>query len=143
MMKNKILISVFLLTLFIVPAKSQEQVNLSGFLRNYTGVLTGQGNEFSILQNTFDFNLETKGSRTALKVNPYLYHYSDRKLELGLREAYLDLYFNHFDLRVGKQQIIYGKAEGVFITDVVAPKDLREFCCPNLMKYGWGLRLQN
>jgi hypothetical protein len=45
MMKSKILITVFLLTLFIVPAKSQEQVNLSGFLRNYTGVLTGQGNE--------------------------------------------------------------------------------------------------
>ena len=139
MMKNKILITVFLLTLFIVPAKSQEQVNLSGFLRNYTGVLTGQGNEFSILQNTFDFNLETKGSRTALKVNPYLYHYSDRKLELGLREAYLDLYFNHFDLRVGKQQIIYGKAEGVFITDVVSPKDLREFLLPEFDEIRMGV----
>lgn len=114
----------------LLPVQAWDNLSIYGFMRNYTGVLAGQDQEFSILQNTFDFNLETRGTRMALKVNPYLYHYFDSELELGLREAYLDLYFDHFDLRVGKQQIIYGKAEGVFITDVVSPKDLREFLLP-------------
>jgi hypothetical protein len=138
-MKMKFLTAVLLLSVIVLPAQAQENIQLSGFMRNYTGVLTGQENEFSILQNTFDFNLETRGSRMALKVNPYLYHYFDRDLELGLREAYLDLYFNNFDLRVGKQQIIYGKAEGVFITDVVSPKDLREFLLPEFDEIRMGV----
>jgi hypothetical protein len=139
MMKRNLLITAFLLAAFALPAGAQDNLNFSGYLRNYTGVLTGQDNAFSILQNTFDFQVETRGSRMALKVNPYLYHYFDRDLELGIREAYLDLYFEHFDLRVGKQQIIYGKAEGVFITDVVSPKDLREFLLPEFDEIRMGV----
>lgn len=138
-MKLKILLTGILLAVIWLPAGAQDNLNFSGFLRNYTGVLTGQGNEISILQNTLNFNVETRGTRMALKVNPYLYHYFDRDLELGLREAYLDLYFNNFDLRVGKQQIIYGKAEGVFITDVVSPKDIREFLLPEFDEIRMGV----
>ncbi|MDX9904028.1 MAG: DUF1302 family protein [Bacteroidales bacterium] len=108
-------------------AMAQENVSISGFVRNYTGVLTTGGNDFSILQNTFNLVLEKKSDKVAFRVNPYLYHYFDNDLELGLREAYLDLNFSNFNLRAGKQQIIWGKAEGVFITDIVSPKDLSEF----------------
>ena len=51
----------------------------------------------------------------------------------------MDLYFDNFDLRIGKQQIIYGKAEGVFITDVVSPKDLREFLLPDFEEIRMGI----
>jgi hypothetical protein len=47
--------------------------------------------------------------------------------EMNLREMYIDLYFDNYDLRIGKQQIIWGKADGLFITDVINPPDLREF----------------
>jgi predicted DNA-binding protein YlxM (UPF0122 family) len=50
---------------------------------------------------------------------------------LQLRELYLDLYFNNFDLRIGKQQIVWGKADGAFITDVVSPLNLSEFLLPD------------
>jgi hypothetical protein len=68
----------------------------------------------------------------ALKVNPAFTYYASEEqgLEIDLKEAYLDLYFDQVDLRIGKQQIIWGKAEGVFITDVVSPKDLSEFLLP-------------
>jgi hypothetical protein len=49
------------------------------------------------------------------------------------------MYFDKFDLRVGKQQIIYGKAEGVFITDVVSPKDLSEFLLPDFDEIRMGV----
>ncbi len=60
-----------------------------------------------------------------------IYHdYSD-SLTFRLREAYLDLYFGNFDLRIGKQQIVWGKADGVFITDMVSPKIYSNFYYPN------------
>jgi hypothetical protein len=130
-MKSKYRYLTILLIFIGLTAKAQDAPVISGYVRNYTGVLTAENNEFSILQNTLSVNIEKKYGRVAFKANPYLYHYFDRELELGLREAYMDLNFDNFDLRIGKQQIIYGKAEGVFITDVVSPKDLREFLLPD------------
>ena len=119
------------LLLIFFSSTGQNNVNISGYLRNYTGILTTGNHDFSIIQNTFNLNFTGKSDKIGFMVNPYVYHYFDRDLEPGLREAYLDLHFNRFDIRVGKQQIIYGKAEGVFITDVVSPKDLQEFLLPD------------
>ena len=140
-MRQKIVFTTILLSLVVGIGYAQEDegIDISGFARNYTGVLTGGDNSFSIIQNTFSLNLEQKKEKIGFKVNPYLYHYFDRDLELGLREAYLDLRFDNMDLRVGKQQIIYGKAEGVFITDVVSPKDLREFLLPDFNEIRMGV----
>lgn len=123
-------IKLFLLLAFSTwtfQAIAQENISISGFVRNYTGVLTNGEKDFSILQNTLNIVLEQKKEKIAFRVNPYLYHYFDNDLELGLREAYVDLNFSNFNLRAGRQQIIWGKAEGVFITDIVSPKDLSEF----------------
>ena len=136
----RLVIIVFLIFLAgFTGLKAQENLSISGYVRNYTGVLTAEPNHFSVIQNTLNLNFENRGDKVAFKVNPFLYHYSDRKLELGLREAYLDMYFTNFDIRVGKQQIIWGKAEGVFITDIVAPKDLREFLLPDFEEIRIGI----
>lgn len=126
-MKHIRLLPVLVFSILAFPAMAQENVSISGYVRNYTGILTNGEKDFSILQNTLNLILEQKKDKIAFKVNPYLYHYFDNDLELGLREAYLDLNFSNFNLRAGKQQIIWGKAEGVFITDIVSPKDLSEF----------------
>lgn len=103
---------------------------ISGFVRNYTGALYNNG-DFSILQNTFNLDLTKSGDKIALKANPMLYHYNADSLDLRLRELYVDLYFKNFDLRIGKQQIVWGKADGTFITDVVSPLNLTEFLLPD------------
>ncbi|TVQ16159.1 MAG: hypothetical protein EA361_04550 [Bacteroidetes bacterium] len=141
-MKTKIVLITMLAAVLSLPAWAQlgnDNIRFNGFVRNYTGVLTNEAGDLSILQNTFNLNFNSRGDKVAFKVNPYLYHYNDRELELGLREAYMDMYFNNFDLRIGKQQIIWGKAEGVFITDVVAPKDLREFLLPDFDEIRLGI----
>ena len=138
-MRIKVYIVIILVAFLSQLAKSQSGPAISGYVRNYTGVLTSEGNEFSILQNTLNLNFEQRTGRVGFKVNPYLYQYFDRGLEIGLREVYLDMYFDKFDLRVGKQQIIYGKAEGVFITDVVSPKDLSEFLLPDFDEIRMGV----
>ena len=122
----KIFWVVFALFIFINGAQAQI-LNWSGYARNYTGMLLTENNEYAILQNTFNLNVEQSKDKVAFKVNPYIYQYPNQEMEIGLREAYMDIYFNVVDLRVGKQQIIWGKADGVFITDIVSPKDLSEF----------------
>lgn len=95
---------------------------------SYSYLITSAGQHSAAsLICSLNLILEQKSDKVAFRVNPYLYHYFDNDLELGLREAYLDLNFSNFNLRAGKQQIIWGKAEGVFITDIVSPKDLSEF----------------
>ncbi len=104
-----------------------DGLQITGYVRNYDGVLLNDDMDFSIVQNTLDLNFSMQTSKVGFKVNPYIYQYSDKTTVFDVREAYLDLFFNSFDLRIGKQQIIWGKADGVFITDIISPKDLTEF----------------
>ena len=113
--------------LLLATTLQAQSVSLTGYVRNYAGVLLHGDREYSIIQNTFNLNVEQSKGKVAFKVNPYIYQYPDLPMEFKLREAYLDIYFNTVDLRIGKQQIIWGKADGVFITDIVSPKDLSEF----------------
>jgi len=44
-----------------------------------------------------------------------------------LRELYVDLLSNRLDLRIGRQQVVWGTADGVKILDAVNATDMREF----------------
>src|SRR5438067_8147520 len=55
----------------------------------------------------------------------------DQKTEISLREAILSAAVGALDVRVGRQQIVWGEAISTFITDVVNPKDFREFILPD------------
>jgi hypothetical protein len=50
---------------------------------------------------------------------------SDSGMEL--REAFMDYTAEKWDLRTGRQIIIWGKADGLAITDIISPKDYTEF----------------
>lgn len=111
-------------------AVAQPKVGIDGFVRNYTGMLYENG-DFNMLQNTLNLNFNLMGDKMALKANPMLYLYGIDSLDFRMREIYLDLYFKSVDIRVGKQQIVWGKADGVFITDIVSPLNLTEFLLPD------------
>ncbi|MCK5170762.1 MAG: hypothetical protein KAQ75_12865, partial [Bacteroidales bacterium] len=132
--KGLILILILIASQF-VKAQTPE---ISGFVRNYTGALYDNG-DFAILQNTLNMNITKSGDKIAFKANPMLYHYNADSLDLRLRELYLDLYFTNFDLRIGKQQVVWGKADGVFITDIVSPLNLTEFLLPDFDEIRTGI----
>ena len=127
-MKSKGLI----LILLIVASQFSvaQNVDISGFARTYEGILYDNG-EFGIIQQTLNLNFEKMGDKVAFKVNPLVYLYKTDSLDFRMREIYLDLYFENFDIRIGKQQVVWGKADGVFITDVVSPLNLSEFLLPD------------
>jgi hypothetical protein len=47
--------------------------------------------------------------------------------ELELRELYVDAYLGSTYLRLGKQQIVWGEADGLKVLDLVNPQNFREF----------------
>jgi hypothetical protein len=55
----------------------------------------------------------------------------DQKADVSLREAILAVSRGDLDVRLGRQQIVWGEAIGTFVTDVVNPRDFREFILPD------------
>ena len=52
--------------------------------------------------------------------------------ELELREFYLDHYVGDVFVRLGKQQIVWGQADGLRVLDVLNPLSYREFILPDI-----------
>ena len=55
----------------------------------------------------------------------------DQKTELDLREALFSVSPGDLDVRLGRQQIVWGEAISTFVTDVVNPRDFPEFVLPD------------
>ncbi len=103
-----------------------KEVELRGMFRSYTGMQLKSA-DLAVNEQTIDLTLESWGDQSRLVVNPYAYIGIGNEPELGIREAYVDFLLDTIDIRVGKQAIIWGQAEGAFITDIVSPRDLRSF----------------
>ncbi|MEA1987481.1 MAG: DUF1302 family protein [Candidatus Marinimicrobia bacterium] len=135
-MKYKIVTLLFLLAGI---GTLNAQIIHRGFVRTHLGGLIENG-EYSVLKNTFDWRLEYSKGDVGLFVNTVFDHNGLTKdLDINLRQAYFDIYFDNFDLRIGKQQIIWGKAQGVFITDIVSPKNLSDFLLPDFEEIRIGI----
>ncbi|NOR88539.1 MAG: hypothetical protein GQ527_13115 [Bacteroidales bacterium] len=123
-----------LLVLMLLLVSSQyikaQNVDISGFARTYEGV-TYENGKFEMMQQTLNLNFQKNGDKVSFLANPMVYLYNADSLYFTMRELYLDLYFDNFDLRIGKQQVVWGKADGVFITDIVSPLNLTEFLLPD------------
>jgi hypothetical protein len=123
--KHKRLI-VIVMTLLALSGLHAKDVELRGMARSYTGVLLSDG-ALAKNEQTVDLTLEGWGDMTRLVVNPYAYIGIGNEPDIGIREAYVDVFFENADLRIGKQAIMWGQAEGAFITDIVSPRDMRSF----------------
>lgn len=54
----------------------------------------------------------------------------NQRHNIELRENYLDYSTGNWDLRLGKQHVVWGEMVGLFFADVVSARDLREFILP-------------
>ncbi|MDK2778432.1 MAG: TonB-dependent receptor [Pseudomonadota bacterium] len=55
----------------------------------------------------------------------------DSHNRLELAEAFADFIWSHGSVRAGKQQVVWGQADGLKVLDVVNPQDYREFNLPD------------
>ncbi|MBU4142104.1 DUF1302 domain-containing protein [Patescibacteria group bacterium] len=125
---------------------AEKEYKISGKIKNETACRFNDG-AFSKIKNILELNSSGKisqdlsytlGGRTyydaifGLTDNYSEKIEDDQEKEIELRDAYVDFSAGNFDLRIGKQQIVWGEAIGVFIADVVHPWDLREYILPEL-----------
>ncbi len=55
--------------------------------------------------------------------------------QAAVRELYLDLFLGDFDIRVGKQFVIWGVMTGIRVVDEINPMDFRELILLDLLDY--------
>lgn len=140
MKKGSLIVKLAAAMLMMTAAGAAAQdLHFGGYARNNTGVLLNDNLDFSESKNTFDLKAEYFGDISALNAEVYLNSTDTDVLEIGVKELYMDLYFDSMDIRIGKQQIIWGKADGVFITDVVSPKDMSDFILPDFDEIRMGV----
>lgn len=134
-MKKKSFTTTFYLTILLITGLcssgvSAQQISTTGNLRNYNAVLSSPDYEYLTGRNRLILDLEKNLSAGRIFISgEALNTYTDslNALRSEINEAYADLYLANTDLRIGRQIISYGRAEGVFITDILSPLDLQEF----------------
>lgn len=133
-----------------------EKLELAGYLKNATALRLSHGLEefmkvnnivqleaeyklndqlqfFSIFKWFYDavYDIESKYKKNDIwesKTNAKLVHPDKQQ---WLRELYLDYLTDQLDMRIGKQQVVWGNADGVRILDLINPLDYREWTLPD------------
>ena len=124
--KTKLLVTLVIVLTITTLSLGAKDIEFNGMLRDYIAY-TFEDSEFAVHEQTLDLTLTGWGENTRMVINPTIYMGDNKTLSLGIREAYIDFFLEDADIRVGKQAIIWGEAEGAFITDLVSPRDMRSF----------------
>jgi hypothetical protein len=116
--------------LLAAPASGQidDRLGLSGGYEFYAAVSAEERPRLLAARNRADLLLTFGYDGGRIAVRPRLAHDARTEtLRADLREAFADLYLGNVDLRIGHQIIVWGRTDGAFVTDLLAPLDLSEF----------------
>jgi len=132
-------------------AVSFGDLEMAGYLKNETSwKMAGGLREFMKVKNIFDLKMNYKFTEWLeffTEVNYWYDHtfdiegkYQDivrsennvklkrpTKVNEWLRDCYFDVYTPRLDMRLGRQQVVWGATDGVRILDMVNPLDYREW----------------
>jgi len=144
----------------IKPLSEKFSLRQSGSLKNETAYRITHPTEFTKIRNQlilseagkFSDNLRFKVSGRAYydAVFALTHNFpsnvrSDMQSEVELRDTYMDYSKGPWDIRIGKQQVVWGEAIALFFADTVNAKDLREFILPDFDMIRipqWGVDLE-
>ncbi len=123
---------VFIVIFFIIPGGSnfaELKFDFKGFLDTYQAMRIKCPNDFLSSRTRLRLEMKTGTNNALALVSLDLEHNNILPAQTGLnlREAYLEYSSSTWDLRIGRQIIIWGKADGAQVTDIISPWDLTEF----------------
>jgi hypothetical protein len=138
-------VSLFGLILF--PLISLSQSNFSGYYRFESGILTSENGDFlfnrNILQPEFRHQTSDYSFNLALQFRQNVANGDNLKPEIRLREAFFEIRREKFDLRIGQQMIVWGRADAAQIHDILTPMDLSEFLTQDFTDLRLGVTAMN
>ncbi len=122
-----------------------RRIEWRGFVQNETAYTYSEPEHWS--RSVVRTQLGAQGGESGLKwkatvrvdVDPVYYGTEfypqavrkDQRLDFFLRETYVDTSVGNLELRLGKQNIVWGEMVGLFFADVVSARDQRDFILPN------------
>jgi hypothetical protein len=98
----------------------QDGGDLLKFENSLNLFINGTFTDDTSLHAQFNLVYDTEG------INGFRSHEWDTQNDI-LRELYVDTTAGPLDLRIGKQQVVWGTADGIKLLDIVNPTDWREF----------------
>ncbi len=144
-----------MLLALVLPSVAVAEVEISGYLKNETSVFTRDGQLIGEAESMIDEDGHKKGDLMKFEnsarvfMNGYFGEESSWHADLNfiydsegatddykghrlytqndyLRELYVDTYVADWSLRLGKQQVVWGTADGIKLLDIINPTDYRE-----------------
>lgn len=104
-----------------------QEINFSGELSTMWGVAapwTASAGDFIDGAANFTGSLEAyQGNSTLFIEGNVNYNALNNQLDFDLGEAYIDYADSNWGFRIGNQKVVWGKADGINITNSVFPKD--------------------
>jgi hypothetical protein len=151
-MKKYLLILIFALCLCVNSAHAKERFDFNGYLKSEVAMRTdGHGNttlnkfknfidlagQYKIMGEELVFFAHTRYWYDAAyglsdKLDRAQYYMAHVQRTDWLRDCYLDIIRGPWFLRLGKQQVSWGQADGIPILDRVNPVDFTEYLLPDV-----------
>jgi len=118
-----------ILFLLFLIAVSGADIEPRGFVDTYHAVRLGDPQDFlsSRTRLRLEMLIDSDYASLFASMNAIKNNVIASNTGIELREAYMDYTAERWDLRLGRQIIIWGKADGLAITDIVSPLDYTEF----------------
>ena len=124
-MKKRVLLVV--LSVVLVMTGFAQEINFSGELSSMWGVAapwTANAGDFVAGDTGFTGSLETYQGNSTLYIEGNVnYNALNNQLDFDLGEAYIDYADSNWGFRIGNQKVVWGKADGINITNSVFPED--------------------
>ena len=109
--------------------EGSARYGFKGFVDTYHAVRSSSPFDFMSSRTRVRGELERSfgNSKVAVSVNATYNALLKDETGLRLREAFFEHQEEHWGLRLGRQIVIWGAADGVRITDLISPMDMTEF----------------
>ena len=109
--------------------EGSSRYEFKGFVDTYHAVRSTSPFDFMSSRTRVRGELERSfgNSKVAVSINATYNALLKDETGLRLREAFFEHQEDHWGLRLGRQIVIWGAADGVRITDLISPMDMTEF----------------
>lgn len=112
--------------LFLIISTMTAAVEFKGYIKTKHAAAIKSENDILISESNLNLEMSQEiGDSKFFATIDYQADYLDNKPEI--KELYHDYYGENFTLRIGKQIIPWGKADGIKITDIVSPYDYSQY----------------
>jgi hypothetical protein len=125
----KSFLSVLAFLLLTAIASTATEIDIKGFVDSYHAVRVKSPHDFlsSRTRVRMEFSLGYNKASAYVSFNGIHNQVIPSQNGIEIREAFIDYFGENWDVKVGRQIIVWGKADGVQITDLISPMDFTEF----------------